>query len=109
MLSKASQLALKANKTYLNNDEWLVYYHALSGDELKSQILSIGHKPTDNLISFSFSNLSSPYKENEEQGIANKLQKDFEVKTDELVPYVLEFLNDAKIEYTGKPFIVTMA
>jgi hypothetical protein len=109
MLSKATELALKSKTKYLDNDKWLVYYHALSGDELKNQILSIGHKPTDKLVSFSFLDLSNPYKENEEQGIANKLQKDFKVETDELVFYVLEFLNEAKIEYTGKPFIVTMA
>lgn len=105
MLSKASKLALKANKVYSDNTEWLVYYHALSGDELKTQILTIGHKPTDKIISYPFSELSGEYKKYEIDGLKNRLQKDFNDDPSYLIQHVLQFLNDAKIEYTGKPFI----
>ena len=105
MFSKASSLALKAAKVYLNNEKWVCYYHALSGDELKTQIFTIANKKTDKMISYYFQDLSAKYKEFEEQGIKNKLKKDFEVNADECLPCVIEFLNDAKIEYTNKPYI----
>lgn len=102
-LSKASELALKANKVYLDNSEWLCFWHKLSGDELKSQIFTVANKHQDKLVSYTFSQLSGVYKAFEEEGIKKLLG------TDLLVPYALQFLDDAKIEYTGKPFIVTMA
>lgn len=109
MLSKATKLALKANKVYIDNSEWYCYWHALSGDELKTQIFTVGHKLIDKIVSYPFYELSSAYKEHEEQGIENRLKKDFDAETKSLVPYVLEFLNDAKIEYTNKPFIKEIA
>jgi len=105
MYSKASKAALKSNKTYVNDDVWHCYWHALSGDELKTQIFTAAHKPSDQILSFSFSDLATPYKVNEEQGIKDYLKDKFKVDADELVPCVLQFLNDAKIEYTGRPFI----
>ena len=98
-LSKASELALKANKVYLDNSEWLCYWHALSGDELKTQIFTVADKTADKLISYTFSDLSGLYKAYGEAGVKEK------IGSDDLVPYVLKFFNDAKIEYTGKPFI----
>lgn len=102
-LSKASDLSLKANKIYLDNSEWLCFWHKLSGDELKSQIFTIANKHQDKLVSYTFSQLSSVYKAFEEQGLKEILSAEL------LVPYALQFLDDAKIQYTGKPFIVTMA
>ena len=97
-LSKTSELALKANKVYLDNSEWLCYWHALSGDELKAQVFTVADKSADKLVSYTFSQLSSAYKAFEEEGVKEILN------TELLVPYALQFLDDAKIEYTGKPF-----
>jgi hypothetical protein len=105
MLSTANQASLKSSKTYLDNNTWLCYYHALSGDELKNQILTIANKTTDQMISYSFKELSACYKINEVQGIADQLQYNFAQDVSELLPYTIEFLNDAKIEYTGRPYI----
>lgn len=104
-LSKATPLALKAKTEYLNNDKWLAYYHALSGDDLPSQIFTIAHKTSDKMISYPFADLSDEYKKYEAEGIKNKLQKDLSDDPSDLIPHVLQFLNDAKIEYTGRPFI----
>lgn len=104
MYSKASKLALKASKIYLDNENWVCYYHALSGEELKSQIFTVANKKTDKMISYSFSDLSIKYKEYEEQGIKNLLKNDFEIEVDECLPCAFNFLNDAKIEYTNKPY-----
>jgi hypothetical protein len=101
-LSKASELALKANKVYVDNSELMCYWHKLSADELKSQIFTIANKQEDKLISYTFSQLSSAYKAFEEEGIKEILG------SETLVPYAIEFLNDAKIEYTGKPFLFTI-
>jgi hypothetical protein len=109
MYSKVNKEALKAVKNYINNDVWHCYWHGLSGDELKTQIFTVAHKPSDKMVSFSFYELSAGYKLNEEQGIKDVLNKEFKVEADELVPYVLEFLNDAKIEYTGRPYIKEIA
>jgi ATP-binding cassette subfamily F protein 3 len=47
-LSKLNELALKAKKIYSpNNSNWNCYYHALSGEELKNQIITIAHKQLD--------------------------------------------------------------
>ena len=106
--SKATPLALKAKKVYSSIDSnWHCYYHALSGDELKEQILTIAHKPTDAMYSFTFKELSAPYKENEDQGLIEFFNKNYQVsqeETFELLTYIKEFLDDAKIEYTGRPF-----
>ena len=42
---------------------------------------------------------------NDIESIKDYLKEKFKVDADELVPCVLQFLNDAKIEYTGRPFI----
>lgn len=108
---KASGLALKAKKQYSTWDHsnWHCYYHALSGDELKTQIISIFYKPTEDERSWSFSDVSSAYKMNEEQGlkdwIVGKYGEMPESDLNECVGYIIQFLNDAKIEYTGRPFI----
>ena len=105
MFSKASTMALKATKVYLDNENWVCYYHALSGDELKTQIFTLANKTTDKMISYYFSDISSKYKMENINGIKNKFIKDFEVNVDECLPCAIEFLNDAKIEYTGKSYI----
>jgi hypothetical protein len=105
MFSKASNLALKAAKVYLDNEKWVCYYHALSGDELKTQIFTVANKETDKIISYYFQDLSAKYREYEEIGIKAKLQQDFETEANECLPCIIEFLNDAKIEYTGKLYI----
>lgn len=105
MYSTVNKEALKSIKTYVNNDDWHCFWHGLSGDELKTQIFTVAHKPSDQMISFTFSDFSGGYKLNEEEGIRDVLSKQLKVETFELVPYVLEFLNDSKIEYTGRPFI----
>jgi len=106
--SKASKLALKAKKIYSALDSnWYCYYHALSGDELKSQILTLAHKPTDNIVSFQFQELSAPYKMYEDDGIKNLIKEKFKVIDEEVyecIHYIKEFFDDAKIEYTGRPF-----
>jgi len=106
--SKASKLALKAKKVYSSIDSpWHCYYHALSGDELKEQIMTIAHKPTDAMMSFSFKDLTSSYKMYEDQGLVNFVKEKYKVSDEEIpecVNCIKEFLDDAKIEYTGKPF-----
>jgi hypothetical protein len=57
------------------------------------------------MISYYFQDLSAKYKEFEEQGIKNQLEKDFEVNAKDCLPCAINFLNDAKIEYTNKPYI----
>jgi hypothetical protein len=105
MFSKATELALKAQKVYLDNENWRCYWHGLSGDELKTQIFTVANKQTDKMISYAFSDISAKYKESEVLGLNELLVKDFEVKVDECLPCTIEFLNDAKIEYTGSPYI----
>ena len=105
MYSTINKEALKSRKTYTNNDVWHCYWHGLSGDDLKTQIFTVAHKPTDQMLSFCFSDLSSPYKLNEEQGVLKHLEEKFNVDVDEIVPFALQFLNDAKIEYMGRPYI----
>jgi len=106
--SKASELALKAKKIYSSIDSsWHCYYHALSGDELKEQILTIAYKPTDAMMSFAYKDLTAPYKMYEDQGLVNFVKEKYNVSDEEIyecVNCIKEFLDDAKIEYTGKPF-----
>ena len=106
--SKATELALKAKKVYSSIDSpWHCYYHALSGDELKEQILTIVHKPTDAMMSFAYKDLTAPYKMYEDQGLFNFIKEKYNVAEQEVfecVNCIKEFLDDAKIEYTGKPF-----
>jgi hypothetical protein len=108
MYSKATELALKAKKVYSSIDSnWHCYYHALSGDELKEQILTIAHKPTDVMWSFAYKDLTAPYKMYEDQGLVNFVKEKYNVAEQEVfecVNCIKEFLDDAKIEYTGKPF-----
>lgn len=108
---KTTGLGLKAKKQYSTWDtsNWHCYYHALSGDELKAQIMSIFYKPTGDERSWPFVDLSAPYKMNEEDGVRKWIvdtygdtpQEDIE----ECLGYIIQFLNDAKIEYTGRPFV----
>jgi hypothetical protein len=106
--SKATELALKAKKNYSSIDSnWHCYYHALSGDELKEQILTIAYKPTDAMISFAYKDLTAPYKMYEDEGLFNFIKEKYNVAENEIyecINYIKEFLDDAKIEYTGKPF-----
>jgi hypothetical protein len=106
--SKASELALKSKKVYSSVDSpWHCYYHHLSGDELKEQILTIAHKPTDQMNSWSFKDLTSPYKMYEDQGLVNFVKEKYKATEEEIfecVNCIKEFLDDAKIEYTGQPF-----
>lgn len=106
--SKTSKLALKAKKVYSSIDSnWHCYYHHLSGDELKEQIITIAYKPTDQMNSWAFKDLTAPYKMYEEQGLFNFIKEKYNVAEDEIyecINYIKEFFDDAKIEYTGKPF-----
>jgi hypothetical protein len=106
--SKATELALKAKKVYSTiGSSWHCYYHALSGDELKEQIITIVYKPKDQMNSWSFKDLSNTYKMYEDQGLVNFIKEKYKVLDEELpecVNSIKEFLDDAKIEYTGKPF-----
>ena len=108
MYSKATELALKAKKVYSSIDSnWHCYYHALSGDELKEQIMTIAYKPKDVIYSFYFKDLTAPYKIYEDQGLFNFIKEKYNVAENEIyecINYIKEFLDDAKIEYTGKPF-----
>jgi len=105
---KASELALKAKKVYSSIDSpWHCYYHALSGDELKEQIMTIAHKPTDAMMSFAYKDLTAPYKMYEDQGLVEFVRHNYKVTDNEIpecINCIKEFLDDAKIEYTGKPF-----
>ena len=107
---KTAGLGLKAKVQYStwDNSNWHCYYHALSGDELKTQIMSIFYKPTGDEKSWGFSDLSAPYKANEEDGLREWIAKTYNASiedVEECLGYIIQFLNDAKVEYTGKPFI----
>lgn len=105
MLSKATELALKSQKTYLDNDEWLCFWHRLSDDQLNTQIFTVGHKPTDQLISFYFMDLSLAYKAADMPGVQKLLSEKFGAPdTSSCSDSVWQFLNDAKLEYTGKEY-----
>lgn len=105
---KINKLALKAIKIYSNeNSNWHAYYHFLSGDELKNQVFTVAHKPLNWILSYNYTELSSAYKMYENQGIFELIKNDFNVSDKDLFEccdYAKQFLNDAKIEYTGKPF-----
>jgi hypothetical protein len=105
-----NQLALKTEKVYSEeNSNWYCFYHKLSSDELKTQIMTFCYKPTDQMNSYYFSDLSAPYKMYEKEGIRNFIIEKFEGVTekdvDECIEYVLQFLNDARITYINKPFV----
>jgi len=106
--SKATKLALKAKKVYSSIDSpWHCYYHALSGDELKEQIMTIAHKPTDAMMSFAYKDLTAPYKMYEDQGLVDFVKQKYKATDNEIfecINCIKEFLDDAKIEYTGRPF-----
>jgi hypothetical protein len=106
--SKATELALKAKKVYSSVDSpWHCYYHYLSGDELKEQILTIAYKPKDQMNSWAFKDLTAPYKMYEDQGLINFVKEKYNVSDEEIpecVNCIKEFFDDAKIEYTGRPF-----
>lgn len=106
--SKLNELALKAKKIYSKeNSNWHCYYHALSGEELKNQVISIAHKPLDKIESFSYQDITSPYKMNEDQGLYSFIKEWFDVSDNEIIEcseYVKQFYDDARIEYIGKPF-----
>lgn len=105
---KISGLALKAKIQYSTWDKsnWHCYYHALSGDELKNQIISIFYKPTKDQRSWTYENLSSLFKEYEEFGIKKWLKETYAASDndiDECVNYILTFFNDAREEFNMKP------
>ena len=106
--SKATERALKAKKVYSSVDSpWHCYYHHLSGDELKEQIMTIAYKPTDAMMSFAYKDLTAPYKMYEDQGLVNFVKEKYNVSDEEIpecVNCIKEFFDDAKIEYTGRPF-----
>ncbi len=107
-LSKLNELALKAKKIYSpNNSNWHCYYHALSGEELKNQIITIAHKQLDKVESFSYQDITAPYKMYQDQGLCKFIQEMFNVSIDEIIEcsnYVKQFYDDARIEYLNKPF-----
>ena len=78
--SKATKLALKAKKVYSSIDSvWHCYYHALSGEELKDQIMTIAYKPTDQMNSWYFKDLNAPYKMYEDQGLLDFIKEKYNV------------------------------
>lgn len=106
---KLNDLALKAKTQYStwDNSNWHCYYHALSGDELSNQILSLFYKPNQIYKSHQFSEVSQHWKMYEEQGIVNWLKKTYEASDEdcqEALTYAKQFLNEAKIEFTGRKF-----
>jgi hypothetical protein len=105
--SGLSEQALKSNKKYTEPEsDWVCYWHGLSGDDLVSQIITVAHKPTDSVYSFTFSEVSGFYKLGEIPEIQKNIEGIFNVENvQEAVDSVLQFLDDAKIEYTGKSFI----
>lgn len=107
---KATELALKSKKNYsAETSTWHCYYHHLSGDELKEQILTIAHKPTDAMMSFAYKDLTAPYKMYEDQGLIDFVKEKYKASDEEVsecVGYIKEFFDDAKIEYTGRPFFI---
>lgn len=107
---KTAGLGLKAKVQYSTWDDsnWYAYYHALSGDELKNQIMSIFYKPTGDERSWEFSTLSAQYKAYEEDGIRNWIAKTYNASPEDvetLLPHVLSFLNDACSEFNMKPLV----
>ena len=106
--SKLNELALKAKKVYSTTDSnWHCYYHALSGEDLKTQVISIAHKQLDKIESFTYQDITSPYKMNEDQGLYDFIKEWFNVSIDEIIEcskYVKQFYDDARIEYLNKPF-----
>jgi len=102
-------LKYKSQKTYSPIDSnWNCFWHKLSGDELKQQIISLFYKPTNQENSWSFDDVSVPYKMYDDDGLSMWLKEKYgdlpENDITECVEYIFEFLDDAKIEYTGKPF-----
>lgn len=104
-----NNLRTKANKRYLTYDNsiWHIFWHKLSGEDLKSQIVSIFYNK-EKESSWSYEEVSAPYKMYEEEGLKSWLSsvypKATEEELNECIEHILEFLDDAKIEYTGKPF-----
>lgn len=110
---KTIGIALKAKIQYAtwDNSNWHCYYHALSGDELKRQIISIFYKPTGDERSWYFEDVSARYKEHEEVGLKNWVQTTYgstNEDADECVGYILRFINDARAEFCMKPLIATV-
>jgi hypothetical protein len=99
--------ALKAKKKYTTAEtNWVCYWHLLSGGELKLQIITVAYKPKDMVYSFNYPELADFYKLDEVQGIKKQLEKVFDVNdVDEPAKAIIQFLDDAKIEYSGKTFI----
>lgn len=111
---KTTKLGLKAKTQYSTwvNSNWHCYYHALSGDELKTQIISIFYKPTGDERSWSFEDVSDPYKKYEEAGIKEWVQKTYcatDEDSNECVRYVCQFLNDARKEFSMEPIVKEVA
>ena len=105
MYSKLNKEALKSIKNYVNDDVWHCYWHGLSGDELVNQIFTVAHKPKDIVYSFNYAELSNLYKLNGVEKVGEYIHKIFDVNVDTPAQHVIQFLNDAKKEYTGKPYI----
>lgn len=107
MFSKLNSEALKSKKTYINSaSDWCCYWHLLSGDELKNQVFTVAHKPSDKVYSFSYSELSGLYKLKGVEGVEKNIEALFATENvTDAVNSSLQFLNDARIEYLGKPLI----
>lgn len=113
---KTTGIALKAKIQYSTWDDsnWHCYYHALSGDELKKQIISIFYKPTNDERSWCFEDISAEYKAYEKEGLTNWLKKTYgpeilEQDLNECVEYMCRFLNDAREEFGLKPMVKEIA
>lgn len=111
---KTSALGLKSKVQYSTWDEsnWHAYWHALSGDELKSQIMSIFYKPTGDERSWAFSDLSAPYKMHDEDGVRAWIRKTYQASikdVEALLPHILNFLNDACAEFNVRPIVKEVA
>jgi hypothetical protein len=107
--SKLNETALKSKKVYSSvNSNWYCYYHALSGEDLKTQIITIAHKHLDLALSYNYEDITAPYKINEDEGLYDFIKEKFNINNDndiyECINYIKEFYDDARLEYLGKPF-----
>lgn len=107
---KTSGLGLKAKIQYStwDNSNWHCYYHGLSGDELKNQIISIFYKPTGDERSWQFVEISSSYKLYQEQGLRDWIVKTYNANiedVEELIGYIKQFFDDACEEFGRKSIV----
>jgi dTDP-4-amino-4,6-dideoxygalactose transaminase len=88
-----------------------LYTFYIPGFNLRSTDLQaqIGVKQLDKVESFSYQDITAPYKMYQDQGLCKFIQEMFNVSMDEIIEcsnYVKQFYDDARIEYLNKPFLI---